>query len=445
MKRMREAPALLSDELRAVVEGHADGAALIDADHRVLHFNESYVRLVGVSRMRLQKRIAEGARCSDLLPLSVCKTDCVGCRATDAHVPVRVDRVRLDESMDTHRSVASVVGEVQELQVAATPLAGGVVLETYRDTTAESRLHARWREAIQKERERKAELEEQVGARTADLVRANEELRLTQGHLVQHEKMSSLGLLVAGVAHELNNPINFIVCNLPFLEQYVGALEQLVEALEAASSPATHDAIDALRQALELEYLRSDAPQLLQSIRNGAQRAAAIVGDLRTFSRGGDEHDAHVDLVAGIETTINLVKPLLGDDVQLARELTEVATVPGQAGQLNQVFMNLITNAIHAVRARGGDRVGTVNVRTRQDATHVIVDVIDDGTGIAADVQPRIFDPFFTTKPPGQGTGLGLSISYGIVERHGGQMTYVTKLAHGTTFTVRLPKQRTAR
>jgi two-component system, NtrC family, sensor kinase len=435
----------ISDELRAVVDGHADGAVLIDADHRVLHFNEAYTRLVGISRLRLTRRIADGALCSDLLPLTVCKHECIGCRAIDAQVPVRVDRVGLDDSVDPHKSAATVIGDVKELQIGATPLGGGIVLETYRDTTAESRLHARWREAIQKERDRKAELEVQVSARTADLVRANEELRRAQGHLVQHEKMSSLGLLVAGVAHELNNPINFIVCNLPFLEQYVNALEQLIEALEAASSPAAHDAIDELRQALELEYLRSDSPQLLQSIRNGAQRAAAIVSDLRTFSRGGEEQEAFVDLAPGIETTLNLVKPLLDDHVRLVRELADTCTVPGQAGQLNQVFMNLVTNAIHAVRARGAEATGTVTVRTRQDETHGIVEVVDDGIGIAEEVQPRIFDPFFTTKPPGQGTGLGLSISYGIVERHGGKMTYATELGRGTTFTVRLPKQRTTK
>ena len=431
---------MISDELRAVVDGHADGAALIDAEHRVVHFNDGYARLVGLSRLRLRQRIAEGARCSDLVPLTVCKSACVGCRALDGKVPLRVDRVGLVTPVDASDSVATMVNDVHELQVAATPLGDGIVLETYRDTTAESRLHTRWREAIRRERERKAELEEIVALRTADLVRANDELRKTQGHLVQQEKMSSLGLLVAGVAHELNNPINFIVCNLPFLEQYVHALEQLVEALEAAISPTAHDAIDELRRALEIEYLRSDSPQLLQSIRNGAQRAAAIVADLRTFSRSGEERSVPVDLVTGIESTLNLVKPLLSSHMTIVRRLTPVAPISGHAGQLNQVFMNLVTNAIQAVAARGDDAPGTITIRTSEDDTHVTVEVADDGVGIPPEHRPRIFDPFFTTKAVGQGTGLGLSISYGIVERHGGAMTFTTEVGRGTTFAVRIPK-----
>jgi signal transduction histidine kinase len=430
---------MISAEVRALVDGHADGAALIDPDHRVLYFNDAYARMVGVSRLRLQKRIAEGAHCSDLTPLSVCKSACVGCRATDAKVPIRVDRVGLEQAVDPNTSVASVISDVQELQVAATPLADGVVFETYRDTTAESRLHARWREAIRLERERGAELEEQVALRTADLVRANDELRKTQAHLVQQEKMSSLGLLVAGVAHEINNPINFIACNLPFLENYVAALEQMVEALEAAISPAAHDAIDELRRALEIEYLRSDAPQLMQSIRNGAQRAGAIVADLRTFSRGTEEKNVPVDVVAGIDSTLNLVKPLLTDGIRLERHLHPVSSIAGQPGQLNQVFMNLVTNAIQAVRARGEEATGVVTVRTAQDGDHVLVEVLDDGIGIAPEHRDRIFDPFFTTKAVGQGTGLGLSISYGIVERHGGRMSFASEPGKGTRFTVRLP------
>jgi two-component system NtrC family sensor kinase len=344
--------------------------------------------------------------------------------------------------MELSRSVATLVSDVQELQVAATPLADGVVMETYRDTTAESRLHARWREAIRKERERKAELEGEVAARTADLVRANDELKLAQTHLVQQEKMSSLGLLVAGVAHELNNPINFIVCNMPFLTDYVNALEQLLEALESAISPAAHDAIDELRRALDIEYLRTDAPQLLQSIKNGAQRAATIVHDLRTFSHGGEEHDAPVDLVAGLETTLNLVKPLLGPTVTLVRDLHPVDGLIGQPGQLNQVFMNLVANAIQAVLARPDHAGGNVTVRTRADDDGwARIEVNDEGIGIPPEHRDRIFDPFFTTKPVGQGTGLGLAISYGIVERHGGTMAFATEPGRGTSFIVRLPRK----
>ncbi len=439
---------MLSAELRAVVDGHADGAAVIDAGHRLLYFNDAYARLSGRSRARLQQRVDEGARCSEVLPLSVCAKECVALRALDSGLPLRVDRVGLAEPVDLQKSVVEVFADVQELRVAATPLAGGLVLETYRDTTAESRLHARWREAIRKEREQKQELNELVATRSADLVRTNEALRRTQAHLVQQEKMSSLGLLVAGVAHEINNPINFIVCNLPFLEQYVSALEQLVESLETAVSPAAHDAIDELRVALEIEYLRNDAPQLMQSIRTGANRAAAIVADLRAFSRGGDERDVAVDLVAGIETTINLLKPTTSTaNVAIEREYgkpgdSAKGSVFGQPGQLNQVFMNLIGNAVHAVLGRppSATSPGRVIVRVVDEEHHVRLEVEDNGVGIAAEHRARVFDPFFTTKPVGQGTGLGLSISYGIVERHGGTMQFTSVLGEGSTFTVRLPK-----
>ena len=430
---------MLSAELVAVVDGCADGAVVIDADHRILHFNDAYARLVGRSRLQLKRRVADGARCSDLLPLSLCADACVGCRAVDSALPIRIDRVSLRDQLPVHGSVAELVPDVQELQVSATPLDGGLVLETYRDTTAESRLHARWREAIRKEREQNAELERVVEARTSELVHANDELRRTQSHLVQQEKMSSLGLLVAGVAHEINNPINFIVCNLPFLEQYVHALEQLLEALESAVSPSAHDAIDELRRALDIEYLSHDAPSLMQSIRNGAQRAAAIVGDLRTFSHGGDEHDGAFDLIAGLETTLNLVRPLLGPKVELIRDLVPVPPLVGQAGQINQVFMNLVSNGIQAVVARPDRMGGAVTVRTFTDPGFVRVEVADEGVGILPEHRDHIFDPFFTTKPVGEGTGLGLSISYGIVERHGGQMTFTSEPGRGTTFVVRLP------
>ena len=419
---------------------------MIDGDHRVLYFNEAYARLTGRPRARLLQRIADGARCSDLLPLTVCENQCVGCRAADSSLPIRVDRVSLKQPLELNASVAELLPDVQELRVAATPLSNGMVLETYRDTTAESRLHARWREAIRKEREQKDVLNELVAERSADLLRSNQELKRTQAHLVQQEKMSSLGLLVAGVAHEINNPINFIVCNLPFLEQYVRALEQLVESLETAISPAAHDAIDELRGALEIEYLRNDAPQLMQSIRNGAQRAAAIVADLRAFSRGGNERDVAVDLVAGIETTINLLKPTTSDaKVVIARQYGEggdraAGQVYGQPGQLNQVFMNLIGNAIHAVCSRPDGEGGNVLIRTVDEEHHVRIEIVDDGVGIAEEHRARVFDPFFTTKAVGQGTGLGLSISYGIVERHGGTMQFQSALGKGTTFTVRLPK-----
>jgi signal transduction histidine kinase len=258
-----------------------------------------------------------------------------------------------------------------------------------------------------------AQLNKTLEARVEERTR---ELRDTQAQLVQSEKMRSLGQLVAGVAHELNNPIGFVHANLQLLEEYV---ERLMRAdMDPARRARSRDAIE----------------KLLARSQEGASRVKQIVQDLRTFSRTDQAELTQVSLNEAIQRTLTLIEPRTKIGIVVERDFGELPDVRCYAGQLNQVFMNLLMNACDAL-----DGHGKINVRTRAVPGGVQLEVRDDGPGMSAEVRSRIFEPFFTTKPVGKGTGLGLSISHGIVERHGGSMTVDSAPGAGATFTIRLP------
>lgn len=289
----------------------------------------------------------------------------------------------------------------------------------------------------------------QIRAIVGELIKANRDLKElnsklsdAQSKLIQSEKLASIGQLAAGVAHEINNPIGFIFSNFGTLEQYLEDLFQMLDAYEQAEASVSDGAalarIRSLKADLDIDYLKEDIPNLMRESRDGIQRVRKIVQDLKDFSRVDARQEwESVDLHAGIDSTLNIVNNEIkykADVVKHYGVLPEVQCLPSE---LNQVFMNLLVNAAHAITAERG----TITISTGVEGPNVWVEVADTGAGIAQENLQRIFDPFFTTKPVGKGTGLGLSLSYGIVQKHSGRMEVHSELGVGTRFRVTLPIQ----
>ena len=259
--------------------------------------------------------------------------------------------------------------------------------------------------------------------------------------MVQSEKLASLGQMVAGVAHEINNPLSFVGNNIAVLQRDLTDLRDLLllyqeaDPVIAAGRPELLSRIEQFREVADIQYTVTNLQGLLARSREGLKRIQQIVKDLRLFARidEGDRNEA--DLNSGIESTATIIHGHAHKKgVKLTLDLGPLPPVDCYPARINQVFMNLLSNAIDAT-----PEGGTVTVRTRAEGTKVRVEVIDTGTGIPDAVREKIFDPFFTTKPVGQGTGLGLSISYGIVHDHGGTIEVTSEVGRGTTFTVVLP------
>ena len=273
--------------------------------------------------------------------------------------------------------------------------------------------------------------------RNAELAQQKAELVRLQAHMVQSAKMASLGLLAAGVAHELNNPAGFIYSNVDVLRQYVERLERCLFAYDEMNLP-NKDAARIAKIKTEIDYdnIVDDLGSILSDCHLGAERIRDVVQNLRLFSRLDESEIKQVDLNEGIEATVRLLSQYYKSGrITLQRDYGELPLVNCYAAQLNQVWMNLLVNAAQAIE----DNDGTVRIQTLRDGKTVSVSVTDSGKGISPENLKRIFDPFFTTKPVGEGTGLGLSISHGIVEQHGGTIAVDNIPGVGTTFTITLP------
>jgi two-component system, NtrC family, sensor kinase len=275
--------------------------------------------------------------------------------------------------------------------------------------------------------------------RNNELATQKAELERLQAQLIQNEKMASVGQLAGGVAHELNNPAGFIFSNMEGFSRYTSDLNRLLAAYDRIAIPTICEAeINEIKREIRYETLLSELTSIVEDCQEGARRIRDIVLNLRTFSRLDEAELKRVDLHAGIDATIRLLSQYFNSNhITLKRDYGELPLVECYAGQLNQVWMNLLTNAAQAI----GTEPGLVRIVTRLEGENVSVQIQDTGHGIPAEDLNRIFDPFFTTKSVGEGTGLGLSISYGIIESHGGSITVESAQDIGTTFTTLIPLQ----
>ncbi|MBI5659648.1 MAG: histidine kinase [Nitrosomonadales bacterium] len=268
-------------------------------------------------------------------------------------------------------------------------------------------------------------------------------LETAHNQLLQSEKMASIGQLAAGVAHEINNPIGYVNSNLGSLGQYVEELIRVVEAYERAepalSTPASLEEVRALKQEMDWEYLKQDVRDLIGESAEGIARVRQIVQDLKDFSHVDRAEWQFADLHKGIDSTLNIVRNEIKYNAEVVREYGAIPQVECMVSQLNQVFMNMLVNASHAI---GDGSRGTITIRTGAESDMVWVEFSDTGKGIAPENLQRIFDPFFTTKPVGKGTGLGLSLSFGIVEKHRGRIEVESETGNGATFRIWLPVTR---
>jgi len=283
---------------------------------------------------------------------------------------------------------------------------------------------------------------ENLAALNAQLVASNDQLGRARNQLLQSEKMASVGLLAAGVAHEINNPIGYVFSNLGTLEKYLTDIFAVVSGYEKAERrlDGHAQAFEEVRQfkdQIDIGYLREDIQALLAESRDGLMRVKKIVLDLKDFSHTGREEEWQwADLQQGLESTMSVVWNELKYKCELVKEYGKLPLVQCLPSQLNQVFMNLLVNAAQAIEGRG-----VVTVRTAQEGDQIRVEVADTGAGIAPENLPHLFDPFFTTKPVGTGTGLGLSVSFSIVEKHHGRIEVSSEIGRGATFRIWLPVQ----
>jgi signal transduction histidine kinase/DNA-binding NarL/FixJ family response regulator len=278
--------------------------------------------------------------------------------------------------------------------------------------------------------------------KNTEVEKAYEKLKATQAQVLQQEKMASIGQLAAGIAHEINNPVGFIMSNLNSLQRYMDRFlefmkiqtDVLEEVEKTSALPDKLQELHERKKSLKIDFIIEDACNLIKESLDGTERVKHIVQDLKSFSRIDEAEFKMADINAGIESTINIVWNELKYKATLHKDYGDIPMTKCNPGQLNQVFMNILVNAAHAI-----EQQGEISVKTCRTDGYINVSISDTGSGIPEDKIGRIFEPFFTTKEVGKGTGLGLSIAYDLIHKHHGYIGVDSEVGKGTTFTIKLP------
>lgn len=277
----------------------------------------------------------------------------------------------------------------------------------------------------------------QIVERVKERVRMGEKIKIQQQQLIQSEKMASLGQLIAGIAHEINNPVNFIKSNIEPFSESVHTMKSLIQLLlknlERPDETIINQ-IHTIREEIEIDYLLDDIEKLLNAFKDGSNRIVKIVNDLRIFAQIDEDKQTAIDIRDAIESSLSYLGLFFNERITIHKDLSDGLYISCSPGQINQVFMNLLKNAFEFIEGKGN-----VWITTERENNNAIITIRDDGIGITPENISKIFDPFFTTKPIGMGTGLGLSLSYGIIEQHGGTISVKSEKEKGTSFTIKIP------
>lgn len=421
----------LSSRLQATLEATAEGILLLDRSGSILNMNQCFSRMWGFPEGLLARRVDEDAF-----------NFMAGLFADPQAYRQGLAAIHPDSDLEQFDTLELADGRIFERRSRPARHAEQIIGRVFSFTDATER------KAIEQQLlHQNARLEEQVQQRTAALSKqlaalteSNRKLEEAQFQLLQSEKLAAIGQLAAGVAHEINNPIGFINSNLGTLVGYVESLLAIDAAYTQSQSALPPDlqqvfgAVAELKSSSDHDFIVQDLRQLIKESRDGLERVKTIVRDLKDFARVGSAEWLWSDIHQGLESTLNIVWNELKYKATVQREYGTLPQVHCIPSQLNQVFMNLLVNAAHAI-----DGQGVIRLRSGCDGKQVWIEVIDSGSGIPSENIRRIFDPFFTTKALGKGTGLGLSLAWGIVQRHRGTIEVESEPGKGSTFKVVLP------